>query len=319
MTTPFDQLPIRTQYARLRPLAQHFASQFGLKPKSLKLIHYGYNATYKLETQNNQLLALKLILESPRTLPNLAAEVNWCHTLAAKGIPVVSPVSRNIYSANLEGFPKPIYAMCAHWLPGTLFPTQPTNAQLQKVSQLTKALHENPPNLEVNESFPEFTETLAGTPCKLSDPLLLDTIAECNAVIKKAWQQQPATSVHFDLHSWNMRYHQGIAYAFDFEFAQSAPPLLDIAALIFSHRFSRRAPDTDTPLWSAFPYRPSDFDVTDREFELVMIGRKILLANDLFNLTNPLLTATRDRNLARTTLLVEHFHRTGKYDPSILP
>ncbi|MFM9872436.1 MAG: phosphotransferase [Fimbriimonadaceae bacterium] len=313
MTTPFTELPQRTQQTRLRPLAIQFAHEFGLKPQQFKLISYGYNATYKLTTPDQRVFALKLILDSPRELPNLKAEITWCNQLAQAGIPLARPHSTIVPNALLTGFPKPIYAQCFHWLPGRRFPKLPSHNQLRKVADLYRILHESPPTLTLGEYFPECRETLIGTECRISDSLILNTLDECNATFRKLWKNQPATAIHFDLHAQNIIYHQGVVQPFDFEFTHIAPPLIDIANLFFSFDYPKTTINLADAIWPSFKYRPSDFGLNDREFQSLIVARKILLLNDLYHSTNPSLKAKLPRALKTTALVVENFNKCNRY------
>jgi Ser/Thr protein kinase RdoA (MazF antagonist) len=318
MTTSFAQVSQRAQYARLRPLALQFVSEFGLDIKSLKLINYGYNATYKLTTQSKEIYALKLILDSPRRLPHLQAEVTWCNQLAQKGIPLAKPHSATIPQLHLQGFHKPVFAQCFHWLPGRSFPKLPNQVQLRKVANIYQILHNNPPILAPGEFFPECRDVLIGTECRITDPLLLDALEECNATFKKVWQKQPPTAIHFDLHAQNIIYLKGIVHPFDFEFTHVGPPLIDIADLFFSFTYSATKIDLGTAIWPAFDYQPSDFALTNREFQSLILARKLLLVNDLYHSTNPSLQAKLPRALQTTTQVVNQFKKSGRYEVSAL-
>ncbi len=318
MTTPFPRLTKLSQIARLRPVAIRFADEFNIQPQSLNLVHYGYNATYKVITQTGQKLALKLILDSPRELPHLKAELTWCTQLASKGIPVAQPLSSLVPVGQLAGYTKPIYAQCFHWLPGRQFPQFPTQVQLHKVAQLYRQLHESPPVLQEDEYFPNCDEPLVGTECRITDPLILDTLGECTESFKKLWKTQPATPIHFDLHAQNLIYNRGIVHPFDFEFSHFAPPLIDIADLFFSFHYPKTVINLEDAIWPAFNYRPSDFGLSEREFQSLIVARKILLYNDLYHTSNPDLKSILERSHKSTKLLVEQFNRTNRYDPSVL-
>lgn len=318
MTTPFAQLSQRTQTARLRPLAHHFAREFDLNPAALKLVHYGYNATYKLTDKSGKIYSLKLILDTPRTESHLRAEIEWCHHLAKNSIPVARPISNHLPQAELEGFPKPVYALCNKWIYGRKLPENPNPNDLFLISKLTRSIYECPPPTNPN-SFPDYRTTLGESPLVISDPTLLECIKECDETLKQLWNTQPATALHFDLHNWNVLKHNRILQAFDFEYAHIAPPLLEVANLIFYFTFKKPTFDARQVIWSAFNFSFSDFGLTPRQFESLIVMRKVLFCNDLFITNNPKLIEIQQRNHDRTKLLVDHFNKTDQYDPSILP
>ncbi len=318
MTTPFAQLTQRAQYARLRPIATNLAHQFGLQPQSLKLVHYGYNATYKVTDKDGKLYSLKLILDTPRTESHLHAEVEWCRHLAANNLPVAHPISTSVPHAELEGFSKPVYALCNHWLYGRKLSEQPSPQTLFQISQLTRNIYECPPPPS-QHTFPEYRTTLGESPLMVDDSLITESIQECDETLTILWRNQPATPLHFDLHNWNILNKNGLLQAFDFEYAHVSPPLIEVANLIFNFMLQTPKYDIRPIIWSAFDYRPSDFGLTERQFESLIIARKILFCNDLFLTNNPKLIDIKQRNKDRTKLLIEHFNQTNTYDPSILP
>jgi Ser/Thr protein kinase RdoA (MazF antagonist) len=314
MALPFHQLSQQKQIAQLMPIADRAAREIGIQPTKITLLHYAYNATFKVES-NQPPVALKLITDSPRSLSNLKAELRWCQQLVDQQIPCVAPLTQTVTRHDLPGFPKPIHAIAFNWLPGRQHTKRSSPRQLRRTAQIIKNLHANPYQSKPDAAFPEFRDCLGGQERRISHPEVIDALDEAQTALEKLWQRQPAISLHFDLHNGNIRVQKGRLIPFDFEFAHVAPPLVELAALTFLHTYLDNPYEAQTILENTTGLTAADAGLTEREFQALILSRSILLANDLYFSTHPDLVNYCQTYAEKTAHKCRHFLTHGTYHP----
>ena len=85
MNCAFSDLSEEEQIAQLATLAHDMLADYDIAPKSVEMINHGYNTTFAVVTQSNERFALRINVNSPRSVSNLRAEVAWMTFLASEG------------------------------------------------------------------------------------------------------------------------------------------------------------------------------------------------------------------------------------------
>ena len=76
MTSEFADLSVEQQIETMLPLARQIVEGYGLGECELESINHEYNSTFKVTTASGEYFALRINVNSQRTLANLKAEMN---------------------------------------------------------------------------------------------------------------------------------------------------------------------------------------------------------------------------------------------------
>lgn len=297
---------------RLNAAALAALELFGIEVSACKLIHYGFNATFRVEDANGQLFALKLITDSPRTIDDLRAELAWCDSQSKAGIPVCRPFSTEPVRVAGAG-PQGTLAICNHWIQGRKLPANLTTGPLQSVCGLLQRIsgHPLPPGFRL----PEYRSVFAGLECRLEGPVFSEASAECQEALDTLWRNQPPSALHFDLHNRNVLRFRRQLIAFDFEYSHTAPPAIEVANTVFYYMTKTPRCDVEAIVRQSFSFEPVQISLTERQFQSLILARKLFFANDLFFVANPELDEIKERYATRARIQAEMFLSTGAYSP----
>lgn len=313
----------RSQIATLRPYAQKFAQQFGLKPLKISIANHGFNSTFKIVTASGD-YALRINTHSIRTPQNLRAEIAWTSQLAKSPIsaarPHGSPSGEYILNADLPGHPRPIAAVCYHWLPGRRFPANPSVDLYKSLAVTTANLHKNVPNLADNESLPTLTDCCHDYDFRFTKPehtlhlpLFQEIRDQANATLKKLAKTNPPQVIHYDLHRSNLKRQGDQIYVLDFDDCLIAPPLMDIAISFYYFRGKPEIRNLEPDFWAAYGSHYSDYGLSEREFEALIAGRRLMLINEFVAIPLEFFQNILPVWIERSVVDFNQFLKTGQF------
>lgn len=312
MPAPPPSPSMRALRRRLYECAADSAAQIGLEVSSMKLIQYGFNATFKVIDTQGQVYALKLVIDSPRSYEYLCAELRWCDAMTRAGLSVSKPQS-------LEPIPIPLtspygqpHAIAYHWIFGRKISERPSANRMAQVCGLARSIFSNP--LPKACKLPEHRNVLGVGPNILPEGVLTEVVDECQEALDQLWRSQDPLPLHFDLHNENvLSGHNGLV-AFDFEYAHIAPPLLEAAILHFFYSTPNPRCDIASEIKTHFQSEFNESGLTDRQFHSLTVAHRILFTNDVLLASNPDLIAIQDRYLKRTIDIATDFLSKGRYE-----
>lgn len=327
----YQDLPTRSQVARLRPIARTMAQQFGWQDATFRLLNHGYNTTFELR-RGLERAALRINVNSDRTLGQLRGEVAWVHALQDSDIWVPKPypvlngsgfVARHPYAGLQlrDATRTEMYAVLYSWLPGKTAGHRWTPEVAQELGRVTTRLHDHgrswtPP---ADVEFWEPQDVMIG--CKLNPradlPDFHEVLRRGNAVIERLKRDQPMIPVHYDLHMWNLKWTRGKLSVFDFDDCRFAWPAWDVAITLF---YLRRFPEPvacEAAYWEGLGVDIGALGVSREEMEALVAARGVFLASEILSEWTADMVKVGSSYLEATQKRVAHYLETGVFDTSV--
>jgi Ser/Thr protein kinase RdoA (MazF antagonist) len=330
---PYAELSKRAQVSRLRDVAHQALRQYGLRGARLKLLNHDYNTTFQVDTATER-FALRINTNSLRSAEMMRAEVAWVADLAAtfndKGpefpllpTPMTTETGELLAEVDHLAIGKPLRAVLYRWLDGPTLSENFTKPASFAMGSALRHLHQHARDfkLPVGAGFqPHHTVLfdraydLDSHVPELDHPMLREIVDQGNAILARL-NQRPAHPIHFDLHSWNVKYHRGRLSVFDFDDAIMGQPIQDAAVAAFYFRWSN--PTYEQAFWRGLGISAESEGLTPLDFEFLVMNRAIGMANEQFKLN----TAGAQEEAAQYARVcakrAAHFMKVGRFDPTV--
>ncbi|MFM9874464.1 MAG: phosphotransferase enzyme family protein [Fimbriimonadaceae bacterium] len=280
----------RSQIATLHPYAKSFAQQFGLNPTLIQIANHGFNSTFKIKTDQGN-YALRINTHSIRTPENIHAEVAWTAQLANSPVsaakPHPAPTGEYVLYDTLPGHPRPLAAVCYHWLQGRNFPAIPTHNLYNSLALTTQYLHQNPPKLPSNAALPSLTDCCHDYDFRFTKPehtkhlpLFQKIRDHANSALQKSANTRGTQVIHYDLHRLNLKRQKYTIHVLDFDDCLIAPAIMDMAITFYYFRSNEQLRNLEAGYWQSYGGHFSDFGLEEHEFEALIAGRRLYLINE---------------------------------------
>lgn len=329
--TPYSELEPRAQIALLRPYAAEFAAEYGLEPIKISLANHGFNTTFRIDTKDKT-YALRMNINSVRSIENLRAEIFWTSHLADSPVNAAKPVKAKngdwILIRTIPSLPRETAVAVYEWLPGRKFPGVPSAGTMRELGRVTRLLNENTAGLELPKgaALPVFEDVLLGKPLQLTEHGFTGDLGVMQAVVDQANDvvkvlgKKPAQIIHYDLHRYNIMKQGSTLYVLDFDDCLLGWPMVDASVSIYYARTFKPSANfrsvKETAYWKGFGSQPTDHGISERDFEALVASRRVMLCNELFQMMN----ADYRKNVVvyanKGAELMASFLKTGVYDPS---
>ena len=285
--------------SELIEIANKALDSYLLDVNEVSLINNEYNATFKVVTKDGQRFALRININSPRSIANLKAEIAWVNFLTADArVNVPHPISSIDgqyfitfnYGSNEGDFKCVLYS----WLDGEELGDDPTFEQLRLLGAAMAALHLNSKDFQLpaDAQLPIFKDPLWETEDHLLssksvlEPDAKALVAQAMAVIKSEidtlYEQYPMQIIHADLHGWNVKWHNNKVAVFDFDDCGFGLPVQDLATAIYY----LDTPEQDAALKEGYASIADLPDYTENQMQMFLIQRRIILLNYLYETSN---------------------------------
>ncbi|GEM48460.1 phosphotransferase enzyme family protein [Deinococcus cellulosilyticus] len=330
--TEFSQLTAKAQIYRLRQAAFQALKAYPFEVKRLTVLNHGFNTTFRVDDTEGNKYALRINVNSRRSIENVNAEVAWLDALAREtDIPVVKPLRTRdgeiLQMVQVPGMEEPVPSALFDWIPGPLLGDRKSTALFRQLGQVTAKLHQHASSWQLPEgcALPGTTSIYLGDKVVLFDQegqdnlndeqlQLFSTVADraqtaLDGIYARGGQTFP---LHTDLHSHNIKVWKKTLQIFDFDDCAMGHPIQDIAnALYYQIGFPEREAYHAAFQEGYAEVLPWTFD--DAEIEALKAGRAILLANDVLKNLNPDVRKYIPRFLERTTGRMKHWLEHGSY------
>jgi Ser/Thr protein kinase RdoA (MazF antagonist) len=332
----FADLSERAQVARLRVTALEALRAYPFEVARLKLLNHGFNTTFGVRTERGERFALRLNVNSRRSVAQIGAEMAWLAALSRDtdlNLPVPQAtrdgaLMGHVYSPDLErALPFALFS----WLPGDNLGDKATPMQMREVGRATATLHAHARGFTLP----------VGTMLYSARPVLMDSrdnfqdehellTSERREVIGAAFQRAQAAldavyardreiPLHADLHNWNLKWARGKLYVFDFDDSIMGVPMHDLAISAYYLRDHTALEDALLEGYAAHATLPM---YSSAEFEALVVARNLVLVNDLFSNSNAGLRAYLPRYLANSVTKLRYYLETGVFKhevPGLIP
>lgn len=281
------------------PVAQKIAELYGLGDAQLECINHQFNSTFKVVDPSGRTHALRINLNSTRTLENLRAEVFWVCQIATRSQPKVpAPV------ANLSGdyittewhpeLARHVNAVLFEWLDGSELGDEPTQEQLRATGRALAQLHEaaRGQSIPAEGALDRADELFWGSPNHFEVSPLITTqdrqtlesaLEELSNVIANLYARQSPQLIHADVHPWNVMWQGQDVAIFDFDDCMIGLPVQDLSISLYY----LDTEEQEQALLDGYRQVRTLPDYTEFEMRALKLHRRILLLNYLLETQNP--------------------------------
>ena len=296
-TADFDTMTVEQQIASLSDCVDAILAQFDIGAHQVESINHDLNSTFAVICASGEKYALRVNVNSHRTIENLRAETHWVNTISdvVTPRPVATREGGFVATGWHEASNRQRHGVLYTWLEGEEPGDEPTSEQLSAAGAAMARLHEGSRTLELpsEAALPDFADFFWGDPDVLLTPdsvLTVDErqlVARAHARIEETLTHlreiAPPQPIHADIHPWNMMWHEGTLAIFDFDDSGIGLPVQDLATSLYYL-------DTEEQI-AAFlagysGERPLPHYAPE-EMELLLLQRRIVLLNSLLHSSNP--------------------------------
>ena len=318
MGLEFFELTPEEQQKSLAIFANELLKSYGISNAKVSCINFGFNATYSVETETGVKYALRININSAKTVKNLLAEIEWVrHLNRTAGINTPTPIAtlkdEFIVSAVHPESGLTLFAVMYSWLEGEEIGDEPTLDQLHEVGKAIALLHQDSSNFLLSSQLelPTFDDFFWSTEdflfsekskLSLADKSLLqeahDLIME---FIRDLYETSPVHIIHADVHGWNLMWHEGKLSIFDFDDCGFGVEAQDIAVALYY----LDTPEQDQALLAGYTSVKPLPTYSENAMKALLMHRRLLLLNYLYETKNQeekeLLPAYLEKSLERVS------------------
>ena len=318
MGREFFDLPVEDQQNSLTNFANELLKDYGIRDAKVSCINFEFNATFAVESESGVKYALRININSTRTVDNMKAEVEWVrHLNRTSGVHVPTPIATvkddYIVSGLHADSDQILSAVMYSWLDGEEIGDEPTSQQLHEVGKAIATLHQESTDftLSGNNALPTFNDFFWGTEDLLfSDKSVLSDadralIQRAHDLIMKftidLYQNSPVHIIHADMHGWNLMWNEGQLSVFDFDDCGYGVEAQDLAVTLYY----LDTPEQDEALLNGYKsVRPLP-TYSANAMKALLLQRRLLLLNYLFETKNQehkeMLPAYLEKSLERVS------------------
>lgn len=318
MGIEFFVLPAEAQQSSLTLFAKELLKQYGITNAQVSCINFEFNATFSVETESGAKYALRININSSRTLENMKAEIEWVrHLNRTSGIHTPTPIATLKDDYIAFGFhpesEREFRGVMYSWLDGEVLGDEPTLSQLHEVGRSIAILHQESLDfaLSTESSLPTFNDFFWSTEDYLfSDKSVLsdqdrNLIKEAHDLIMRYTNELYATSpvhiIHADFHGWNLMWNENQLSIFDFDDCGFGLEAQDLAVALYY----LDTPEQDAALLAGYKSVKPLPAYSDHEMKALLLQRRLMLLNYLFETKNQehkeMLPAYLEKSLERVS------------------
>ena len=291
----FAELTSQEQIQSLIEPAHKVLLEYGIKESELENINHEYNSTFSVLTTEGVKYALRLNINSDRTVKNIAAEMTFVNYLADTrefklAVPVKNLAGGFVSKASHKERGKELLGVLFTWLEGDDVGDEPSLEVVFKMGALLAGLHNATKDLDLPEGqelpvLDDFMwhveDLLLGPKTTLSPEQQSKTAIEGET--EKLFDEGNLQLIHADLHGWNLKWHNEELSVFDFDDSGIGLPIQDLATTIYYLDTQEQISDLKKGYSSVRPLPP----FTDYQMKALLLQRRIHLLNYIYETQNP--------------------------------
>jgi Ser/Thr protein kinase RdoA (MazF antagonist) len=318
MGLEFFDLPVEEQQKSLTTFAAELLKGYGINDAKVSCINFEFNATFAVESDSGIKYALRININSTRTVENMQAEVQWVrHLNRTSGINTPTPIAtlkdQYIVSGLHADSGQTLYGVMYSWLEGEEIGDEPTMEQLHEVGRAIARLHQESTDFALtgdnalptfNDFFWSTEDFLFSEKSELSDQdrgLLEQARDEIMRYTDELYQSSPVHIIHADFHGWNLMWDEGQLSIFDFDDCGFGVEAQDLAVALYY----LDTPEQDAALLNGYRSIKPLPTYSELAMKALQLQRRLLLLNYLFETKNQehkeLLPAYLEKSLERVS------------------
>lgn len=293
----FGQLSSEEQIASLDGVVSEILSQYKLGSFKYESINHEYNSTFKVTAESGEIFALRVNVNSGRSLENLVGEIFFVGSVKSVVTPkpVATKTGEHLASGFHEATGRKLNAVLYTWLEGEEPGDEPNSEQLFAMGAAMAKLHIDMRgvSLPAGASLPDFSDFfwgcqdfLLGDSSELSSEekaLVGAAKKRVELVVAELTDQDEVRLIHGDLHPWNAMWHEGELSVFDFDDSGIGLPIQDLATTLYY----LDTPEQDESLLAGYRSISLLPEYTESQMKLLLLQRRISLLNYLYETSNP--------------------------------
>lgn len=297
--TAFGELSHQEQIEHITQMAREALTAYPFQVGSLEVINFEFNATFKVVTTFQESFALRVNVNSERTLANLQAEIALVSLLnQAKVVNLPRPIptksgefAQTIFSPLMK---KELGIVLYSWLDGEVLGDEPSEESLQKLGEAMAQMHQAAQSFVLPSGceLPLLRDFMWGTTDVLftADSVIGDDEKKVLAEVRRAieevianlYEKESAIAIHADLHGWNVMSHDNDLLIFDFDDSGIGLRIQDLATTLYY----LDTPEQDAALLAGYQSILPLPDYNEHQMAGLLLQRRIILMNYLFDTTN---------------------------------
>ena len=323
----FSELSVRQQRAALLAIAEKALKAYELRAARIRLINSGFNATFRVDTNQGEKFALRININSHRTPANVRAEVAWTEALSREETLMVARPQETLSGGLIgevtsEYFNAPRPVVLYSWLGGRDVCDVETPEKLWATGVAMAHLHTHTREwaLPARASAPRLDNPLWGAVDRLDDqhlPLppadiafLRSILDQSTTVINRVWQASEGQLIHADLHTGNMKWLRGRLAILDFDDCGVGLPVQDLAVATYYLRDNQEYESALREGYSSIAALPS---VSADDFEWLVAHRNVLLLTEVAGWVTAEFKAILPKYAAASVRKLRAFLETGHF------
>ena len=318
MSAAFFNLSADEQQLSLTAFATELLKNYGIHGAKVSCINFEFNATFSVETDSGTKYALRININSTRTVENMKGEIEWVrHLNRTSGFHTPTPIAtlndQYIISGIHADSEQTLYAVMYSWLEGEELGDEPTLSQLHEVGRAIATLHKESADfaLSADAALPTFSDFFWGTEDFLFSDKSKLSIGD-RALIQEAhdhimnftnelYANSPVHIIHADFHGWNLMWHENRLSIFDFDDCGFGIEAQDLAVVLYY----LDTPEQDAALLNGYKSVKPLPEYSELAMKALLLQRRLLLLNYLFETKNQehqeMLPAYLEKTLERVT------------------
>lgn len=299
MGTAFFELPAEEQQLSLTAFATELLKNYGIHGAKVSCINFEFNATFSVETDSGTKYALRININSTRSVENMKGEIEWVrHLNRTSGIHTPTPIAtlsdQYIISGYHNDSQQTLFAVMYSWLEGEELGDEPTLRQLHEVGKAIAILHQESTDfaLSTDAALPTFNDFFWGTDdylfsdkSKLSDAdraLIQEAHDYIMKLTNELYSNSPVHIIHADFHGWNLMWHEDRLSIFDFDDCGFGIEAQDLAVVLYY----LDTPEQDAALLDGYKSIKPLPVYSEIAMKALLLQRRLLLLNYLFETKN---------------------------------
>ena len=318
MGAEFFDRSAEDQQDSLTIFANELLKDYGIHNAKISCINFEFNATFAVETESGVKYALRININSTRSVSNMEAEVEWVrHLNRTSGINAPTPIAtvedEYIVSGLHSDSGQTLYGVMYSWLDGEEIGDEPTMQQLHEVGRSIAILHQESTDfaLSENSALPTFNDFFWSTEDFLfSEKSLLSEgdralITQAHDLIMEftdeLYRTSPVHIIHADFHGWNLMWHEDQLSIFDFDDCGFGVEAQDLAVALYY----LDTPEQGAALLAGYKSVKPLPAYSENAMKALLLQRRLLLLNYLFETKNQehkeMLPAYLEKSLERVS------------------
>lgn len=300
MTSRFNSFDTEKQKISISEFANSVISSYPIRVRTLECVNFEYNASFKVSTENGEIFALRININSRRSKANLAAEVQFVqhlHTHSEILAPVpVALISGDFYGSSFHhDSNRELNFVLYEWLEGDVLGDQPSPAQVRALGEIMAKMHIATRDLEfageamlenLRDPLWNQSNNLTGPDSKLTraDQVKVNSVLQqLDSYLAELYSSNSPQPIHADLHGWNVLSSERALSVLDFDDCAIGFPLQDIATTLY-YLDTKEQDREFLEGYSSIGELPK---YTEHEISLLLLQRRLVLLNYLMETSTP--------------------------------